>query len=680
MNTNAILDKSIQKEFQVLHESILTAKADLARSWLVFASSLKKLKDRMDTVGDREINWTGYLGVSSFEEYCEQKLEISKSFGYELVASYRKLLEEKPEYETNTKLTPPAETKVRILGNKKLNALRENSPDQYDEVIDMIFNPAVSRRETESTLTELYDSLVYDEDADDEDIVEVDRIKENLIKYWANKKDSIIEAVKERDQSDFSLLINGIYDLGSDEVNSTRVENKGIKRIIIANSAKDSDYAEQVIQRAKALDPTIEIVYTGVGNNDKDIMTFPSQLQGAGNYWYMKETLYIRERKSAFIETFPSPGDIVENLNTALKLGFHCRSTCHYCYQQAAPYTYQEIFSNLEEVKDELKYEPNIHTATLTVWSLISHITKQTFNKIPNGLDKAIGKFRKSVVKDDIVDAVAMIQFLTNNITTILADCNVHFSKEDLTEQLPNISTYYKENQKVPLWLWVSEYSDILAIEPIAKQSEYIMTDLLDVNPDVNFMVSTKSAHGDCFLNHDGQNRVMLNMNLNPEQVIAKYETGTASLDERLGLVKKLQDKGGYVLRLSFEPMIYFDGWEQAYKDLVAKVAGSIDLSSIPAVVLGSIRLRNALRREIVRNYPSTQLFTNIPLEEASREDKRERYPEPIRIDQYRLMKNELEKHTKAEIILGAEYPEMWRWVGLDKNKFLTDSVYQLRS
>ncbi|NQU67077.1 MAG: hypothetical protein HQ510_03955 [Candidatus Marinimicrobia bacterium] len=678
MNTNAILDKSIQKEFQVLHESILTAKADLARSWLVFASSLKKLKDRMDTVGDRETNWTGYLGVSSFEEYCEQKLEMSKAFGYELIASYRKLLEEKPEYETNTDLTPPAETKVRILGNKKLNALRENSPDDYDEIEDMIFNPSCSRRETESKLAELYDNLVYDEDADEEEVGEVDQIKENLIKYWANKKDSIIEAVKERDQSDFSLLINGIYDLGSDEVNSARVENKGIKRIIIANSAKDSDYAEQVIQRAKALDPTIEIVYTGVGNNDKDIMAFPSQLQGAGNYWYMKETLYIRKRKSAFIETFPSPGDIVENLNTALKLGFHCRSTCHYCYQQTSQYTYQDAYSNLEDVKNEVACEHIVNTSTLTIWSVLSHLKKEAFEKNPKNLSDVSNKLRQTMQDLGIKDRSSAISYLSENLKSLITKCDIEFEESDLTLQVENLETYYKKNEKFPLWLWVSEYSDILAIEPIAHQMDFILTELLPINPNVNYLVATKTAYKRPFLKYDGQDRVMVNMNLNPETIINKYETGTSSLDDRLDLIHELQEKGGYGIRLSFEPMIYYDDWQMAYEDLVGKVSMAIDLPSVSEIVLGSIRLRPGLKNRIMRNYPWCDLFEDISyFERASLKDKRERYFEDFRIGQYQFMIELLGHQTDADIILGAEHPEMWGWVGLDKKKFMEDKVYQ---
>jgi DNA repair photolyase len=632
----------------------------------------------MEDVGDRQTNWRGYLDVDSFEDYCEDKLGISVKTGYGLISSYSKLILEQPVYLTDQKLIPPSETKVRILGNKKLRTIEDDSPNSYNKIKEMIFNPDYSRRETEAKLNEIYDRIIYDEDDIEEDLIEYDPLKENVRQYLKGKEDAILGTIRENNQSKFSGLLNGLYDLGQNE-NSTRVESTEIKRIVITNTAKDSAYADEVIERARKLNRKVEVSYTGTGNNDTDILVFPSQLQGAENYWYMKETLFVRERKSPFIETFPSPGDIVENLNTALKLGFHCRSTCQYCYQQKAPYPYQEIFTNFDKLKEEIIYEPFVHRATLVIWSMISFLTKTTFTRIPNELDKSIKKFRASAIKAGILDDKAMIQFLSENITQVLIDCEIDFKEDHLKEEIAKIPTYYEMNKKTPLWLWVSEYSDILAIEPIAKQMEFIFTELLPNNPEVNFMVATKSVD-ECFMEHDGQNRIMLNMNLSPEEVISKYEPGTSTLDKRLELVKKLQDKGGYILRLSFEPMIYFDGWQKAYKSLIKTVSKSIDLAAIPAIVLGSIRLRTGLESEIVRNYPWTDLFEDEKAwVKATKEDKRGRYTEEIRIAQYQLMIDELKKHTKAEIILGAEYPEMWGWVGLDKDKFMSDKVYQYK-
>ena len=124
--------------------------------------------------------------------------------------------------------------------------------------------------------------------------------------------------------------------------------------------------------------------------------------------------------------------------------------------------------------------------------------------------------------------------------------------------------------------------------------------------------------------------------------------------------------------------MIYFDGWQESYKKLVATVADSINLSDIKEIVLGSIRLRTGLKNEIHRNYPTTDLFENDEiLEKATSKDKRGRYKEIIRVEQYQTLIDELSEHTDAEIILGAEYPEMWDWVGLNKEKFMKNRVYQ---
>ena len=427
----------------------------------------------MEDVGDRQTNWRGYLDVDSFEDYCEDKLGISVKTGYGLISSYSKLILEQPVYLTDQKLIPPSETKVRILGNKKLRTIEDDSPNSYNKIKEMIFNPDYSRRETEAKLNEIYDRIIYDEDDIEEDLIEYDPLKENVRQYLKGKEDAILGTIRENNQSKFSGLLNGLYDLGQNE-NSTRVESTEIKRIVITNTAKDSEYAKEVIKRARKLNHKVEVSYTGTGNNDTDILAFPSQLQGAENYWYMKETLFVRERKTPFIETFPSPGDIVENLNTALKLGFHCRSTCHYCYQQKAPYIYQEIFTNFDKLKKEIIYEPFVHRATLVIWSVISFLTERTFNRIPNDLDKSISKFRASAIKAEILDNSSMIQFLPENITQVLIDCKIDFKEQDLKKEIAKIPTYYEMNKKTPLWLWVSEYSDILAIEPIAKQMEFI--------------------------------------------------------------------------------------------------------------------------------------------------------------------------------------------------------------
>ena len=662
-----------KKKVEALHSAILQAKKDFARAWVTLASNLNNLKLQMGGDKDRKFNWQTFVGVDSFEEYCDEVLDLDSKTGYQLISSLDVLKDYKPELLENTDLAAPAWTKVRLLSTKKSKALLESHPGDHQQIVTKVFDDKISRRKLESDF-EYYIDKHSDETTPRE--VDVDPAVLKLTSYINNHKNDLVECIKSGDWTKFNKIIGGIPGMYNF---STRVEKTNIRRIVVTNSAKDSDYAKQVVSHSLKLDPSIEIIYTGVTKNGKDILRFPSQLQGAGNYWWMKETLYISERKTTpFIETFPSPGDIVEKPTTVLKLGFHCKSICQYCYLQKTKPSNQLAYSNLESIKQELRLESYVHKCTLTLWSVISHIQKRSYAKLPENLHTESDELRLKLHKLTEIDDSIIIQLLANEAKSIIDRLEIDYNPDELNSVVSDIQKLYQENLKFPLVVLVSEYSDILAIESIAGQMEYIFTDLLPEYTEVNFQVNTKTAYKDCFLKFDGQNRVIVKVSLNPKIVIDKYEKGTSNLEERLDFIKSLQEKGGYLIRIGVEPMLIFDDWQKAYKELVDIVASSIDLDSVMNITLGSLRLRRGLKTEIIRNYPWTDLFNEVEIfDKPYREDKRERYTEKIRVEQYRLMIDELSKRTNTDIILGAEYPEMWDWVGLDKEKFMKSKVYQ---
>ncbi|MBT3634674.1 hypothetical protein HOE22_04190 [Candidatus Woesearchaeota archaeon] len=673
MKSEFIADISIKSKVDELHDNILSVKDIFDKSWIYLAKNMNELKAQMEESDDHQKNWQTYFDVSSFIDYCEKKIGINIKTWYQIDAGYKHIKENKPELLLEANSDAPPYTKLRLLTTKEAKNIATEDPKEYAKIAEKVYDNSYSRREAERQ----YDhSINKVRNKSKPKVKTVDPEVEKIKTFFNSEKENVVGYVKNDD-------VNGLLRFARKTVElidkkSTRVESKGIRRIVVTNSAKKNEYALQVIKRAKSLNSKTEIVYAGVGKNGTDHLSPPPQLYGAENYWYMKDTLVIRERKVPFIETFASPGDIVENLNTAIIPSHHCVSTCHYCYSQANKVTKQIAYYNWDIAKNELNYEPYIHTATLTLWSVISHIQKRRFDRIPLKLNEAVNIFRAEIVKIENIDETSILQFLSENLFQILNKCDSTFYENEIEEQKKLLAMYYQKNNNIPLWLWVSEYSDILAIEPIAGQMEKILTEIMPHNPDINFMAATKSANGDCLLKHDGQNRVMINMNLNPEYVVNKYETGTSALDDRLELLKKLQDKGGYQLRLSFEPMLIFDGWQDAYKELIEKVASKIDLETIPNIILGSIRLRNKLTWKMKRNYPWSDLLSNEKIfDKAKGTDGRSRYKEILRVEQYNLMIEELSKHTKAEIILGAEHPDIWKRIGLDKDKFMSDKVYQ---
>ena len=673
MTTSIMTNIETERKVETLHNRIVTAKAIIESTWAFLSKNLIELKDEMGKGQIGRENWRNYVGVDSFKEYCDHKVGISSKTCYQMINVYKGLLKERPELEQELEQGFLDYTKFRVLFTKKALAFSKENPKKYLQLLEMALEESISRREVERQFDYEIKQL---KGKSSPKTKKIDPDVEKFKAFCNREKENVVKSIKEGD-------VNGLLRFARDTVElvskkSTRVESDGIIRIVIANSSKDNNYTRQVIDRAKQQSSKIEVVYSGTRKNGKDYLSTPRQLYGAENYWYMKDTLVIRERKSSFIETFGSPGDIVENLNTAFKPGQHCSSTCHYCYQQASSATRQEIYYNWDVAREEFKYEPLIHTATLTLWSVISHIMKKRFTRIPYELNKAVNKFRPKMIDAGLSDDQAMVQYLSENLGAILKKCSTNFDQKEVESHKQLLPDYYNRSKNIPLWLWVSEYSDILAIEPIAGQLEYIIKEILPQNPEVNIAAATKSAHGNFLLKYDGQDRVKINMNLNPEFVVNKYETQTSSLSDRIKFINKLQNKSECKIRLSFEPMLIFEGWEEAYKNLVDQVASEVDLGSLDDIVLGSIRLRNKLEWKIQRNYPWSDLLVDKSiLDKAKGTDGRSRYKEKIRIEQYSLMIQELAKHTDAEIILGAEHPDIWDKVNLDWRKFMDENVHQ---
>uniref|UniRef100_UPI0021491FC1 spore photoproduct lyase family protein n=1 Tax=Endozoicomonas sp. ONNA1 TaxID=2828740 RepID=UPI0021491FC1 len=277
-----------------------------------------------------------------------------------------------------------------------------------------------------------------------------------------------------------------------------------------------------------------------------------------------------------------------------------------------------------------------------------------------------------------IISDGAAIDYLKRNIDSYLVELGVNIDNAKLADVKSDITKYYNENKKRKLSMNIGEYTDIIGNDPYSGHMKFVYDEIIDKHKNVHLAIWTKSANFDEVLKHDGHGRIKFTFGLNTPTIIDKYEHGTASLEDRLNGIKKIQGRGGYDIRLCIEPIINYDGCESEYVELVDKVMKSIDPSNVSKIILGSTRFRKDMVRNIRKNHPWTTLFNNMEeFEEYDPNDKRLRYSEEFRIKIYKKLIDAIRKHTRAKITLGAEIPEMWDWVGLDRKKFMKDKVYQ---
>ncbi len=78
----------------------------------------------------------------------------------------------------------------------------------------------------------------------------------------------------------------------------------------------------------------------------------------------------------------------------------------------------------------------------------------------------------------------------------------------------------------------------------------------------------TKFDMVDSILNLEHQNKIIIRMSVNPQEIISKIEIGTSPLKNRVEAINKLK-KAGYPVGILIAPVIMVDNWKQKYTELV---------------------------------------------------------------------------------------------------------------
>lgn len=117
---------------------------------------------------------------------------------------------------------------------------------------------------------------------------------------------------------------------------------------------------------------------------------------------------------------------------------------------------------------------------------------------------------------------------------------------------------------------------------------------------------------------------VILAWSFMPEKIRALLEKRTPPISERLEALKGARDRG-WNIGVRLEPLIYYSGWEEDYRELIEvlrRTIGDIEIYT------GPLRLTPLIKRRICRENPHSILLA----EETVRcPDGKFRYPSPLR-------------------------------------------------
>jgi len=155
---------------------------------------------------------------------------------------------------------------------------------------------------------------------------------------------------------------------------------------------------------------------------------------------------------------------------------------------------------------------------------------------------------------------------------------------------------------------------------------------------------------------HKGQ--TVVSWSINARSVTENEEKGTASLDERIEAAAKVVE-AGYRVGFHFDPVIYFESWQDEYRDTITEVFKYIPSKSIAWVSMSTLRYKPELQDMMRERFPESTLPFG---EQFLAKDKKIRYLQPLRLKMQRFLWEELKSHdTNIPTYMCMESPAAWR-------------------
>ena len=196
------------------------------------------------------------------------------------------------------------------------------------------------------------------------------------------------------------------------------------------------------------------------------------------------------------------------------------------------------------------------------------------------------------------------------------------------------------------------DLSDLsLELVPFFARKQNLLLELKTKTNNIDNLLSLKNEH---------KGKTVVSWSVNAEQVCSSDELGTASLDDRLAAASACVE-AGYRVGFHFDPLVYFDGFEQGYRETISKIFKAVSPSQIAWFSIGTLRYRKEMHKTMKERFPDSQ----IPLgEQFLAPDNKLRYRQPVRLKLINTVWSALKAVDKSlPIYMCMENNTVWRTV-----------------
>ena len=114
----------------------------------------------------------------------------------------------------------------------------------------------------------------------------------------------------------------------------------------------------------------------------------------------------------------------------------------------------------------------------------------------------------------------------------------------------------------------IGSNSDLILENTITSNLKWTIKNFINRTEKGYLTFPTKFDMVDPILNLNHDNRIIVRMSVNPQEIIRKVEIGTSPLKNRVNAINKLKE-ANYKIGILIAPIILIDNWKEEYKNLI---------------------------------------------------------------------------------------------------------------
>lgn len=228
---------------------------------------------------------------------------------------------------------------------------------------------------------------------------------------------------------------------------------------------------------------------------------------------------------------------------------------------------------------------------------------------------------------------------------------------DNLLEELQNAFS----NEPQRFWrIGTGEFTDSMALDRLTGLSR-ILVEFMRDKPSAILELKTKAVVLDHLKDLEHGGRTILSWSLNSPQIMARQEIKTASLEQRLAAAAQCA-AWGYKLAFHFDPIIYYQGWEEGYAETIDKLFTIVPKEQIVWISMGALRFLPHLKTIAAARFPNSNIFDE---EFILGLDGKLRYFRSLRSTLYRSLYEHIAARAASEtcVYLCMESDEIWKEV-----------------